>query len=508
MRWSTLARLAMAGTRTDRVRVTMTAIGAATAVFAWLCAATVASMGGLGTDGGSDQRYSSDVIAQPGLRSGVIATFVLLTIPVLGFVGQCARLGAPARDRRLGAIRLAGATPRQAIAIGAGESGIAALAGSVLGLAIYLVLRRVLDHVDANGQRALPTDVRPSPIVIAVVCLLLPVVIAAISAGLLRNVTTTPLGIVRRVRRAKGPSPLAGVLILAGLGLFAVFAPLTRLLDRHHIAIPTTLSLVFFYLGVTLAAIGVAVGAGWIAYASGRLLHRFGGTPSSRLAAGRLLADPWQGSRSFGVLLIAVLFGGAIAGVYANYATMQAVNDAGQHAMNLAMHQPDYLASDNAFYTDTTLLVGVAVGVAAIVGALGLLVSLTEAIVSRRRTYAALVASGVPRSVLVRTQMWQTMSMAVPALVLATAVGVALSRALFGSTISGGGDQYVENAIAGVPAVDPPVLTTPQIVASVPVPWHGVALVLGGSIVAVLITIGIGLLFLKPSTSIEELRTG
>jgi hypothetical protein len=507
VRWSTLARLAMAGTKTDRVRVTMTAIGSVTAVFAWLCAATVASMGRLNSMDGSDSRYSSDVIAQPGLRPGVIATFVLLTIPVLGFVGQCARLGAPARDRRLGAMRLAGATPRQAIVIGAGESGIASLAGSVLGLVVFLVLRQILDHVDANGQRALPTDVRTSPIVIAIVCLLLPLVVSAISAVLLGSVTTTPLGIVARVRRAKGPSPLAGILILAGLGLFAVFAPVLDLLTRHHIVVPGWVSVVFFYVGVLLASIGVAVGAGWIAYTSGRLLRRFGRSPSSRLAAARLVADPWQGSRAFGVLLVAVLFGGAIAGTYANFATMQAIQDASQHAYNVAVHEPDDIMGSNSFYTDTTRLVGIAVGIAAIVGALGLLVSLTESIVSRRRTYAALVAGGVPRSVLARTQIWQTMSMALPALVLAAVVGLELARALFGATVSGGGEQYSQSDGLG-DTVDQPVEMTPKIVLSVPVPWHELGIVLGGSTLAVLVTIGIGLLFLKPSTSIEELRTG
>jgi ABC-type antimicrobial peptide transport system permease subunit len=172
---------------------------------------------------------------------------------------------------------------------------------------------------------------------------------------------------------------------------------------------------------------------------------------------------------------------------------------------------PDaFLASDRSFYTNTTLLVGFAVAIAAIVAALGLLVSLSEAIVSRRRTYAALVASGVPRSVLVRTQLWQTMSMALPALVLAAAVGVELARALFGATISGGGDQVdvSAEALAGQPVVDPQIVTLPKIVYSVPVPWHGLEVVLGGSVAAVIITVGIGLLFLRPAMSIEELRTG
>ena len=37
-----------------------------------------------------------------------LAGVVLLCLPVLGFVGQCSRIGAPGRDRRLAALRLQG----------------------------------------------------------------------------------------------------------------------------------------------------------------------------------------------------------------------------------------------------------------------------------------------------------------------------------------------------------------------------------------------------------------
>ena len=79
-----------------------------------------------------------------GLHTGVIVTFVLLCIPLLVFVGQCSRIGAPARDRRLAALRMAGATPSDVTRVAAAESGLAAAIGAVGGLVIYLVGRELL----------------------------------------------------------------------------------------------------------------------------------------------------------------------------------------------------------------------------------------------------------------------------------------------------------------------------------------------------------------------------
>ncbi len=499
MRGATLARLALAGTKTDRVRMVMTALGSAAAVVAWLCAATVAAMG-IADFAPSDPHYTTDVIAQPGLRAGVIATFILLTIPVLGLVAQTARLGAPARDRRIASMRLAGATPGQSIAIAAGESGMAAVLGTVIGLVTYLVLRKVLDHPDRQGRRAIPTDVLPPVWAMTIICVLLPIVVVAITALLLRMATLAPLSVTRQVRRKAGPSAAIGLLILVGLGLFAGIVPLVDLLGRHGRIVPGWVTLLLFYVGVLCAAVGVSIGAGWIAYTVGRGLRRFGPSPASRLAGSRMVADPWQGSRAFGVLIIAVLFAGGVAGVYQSFATMEVTRHATDIAYARAMHDPSLAAPMDTFYTHTTLLAGIAVGVATIVAAFGLLVSLTETIVSRRRAYAALVASGVPRSVLARTQLWQTMSLAVPALLLAAGVGVGLSRALFGSSQSSPGQIY---SLDG----DAHDYQLPTVTRAIPIPWSALGLLVGGSALAVLVTVAIGLLFLKPSTSIEELRT-
>ncbi|MFZ4295485.1 hypothetical protein ACOZE1_28980 [Streptomyces cellulosae] len=100
--------------------------------------------------GHRDFPVAHGLLDAPGERSGVIAALLLLLIPVLGFVGQSARLGAVHRDRRPTGLRpeglrptglrlaglrptelrLAGATPWQVRRIAAAETGLACLAGS------------------------------------------------------------------------------------------------------------------------------------------------------------------------------------------------------------------------------------------------------------------------------------------------------------------------------------------------------------------------------------------
>src|SRR5690606_25948624 len=120
-----LLRLAFAGTRADRARVIITTLGAATAVLLLLCWATVVSLQPDGT-------YSSRMFTSRTVLTNLAAAMMLLTVPALFFLAQCARLGTPGRNRRLAAFRLAGATPTQVAWVAAVETGLATLLGALL----------------------------------------------------------------------------------------------------------------------------------------------------------------------------------------------------------------------------------------------------------------------------------------------------------------------------------------------------------------------------------------
>ncbi|HEX5542772.1 MAG TPA: FtsX-like permease family protein, partial [Micromonospora sp.] len=450
---------------------------------------------------------------EPGLRPGVAFALVLLTIPVLALAGQCVRLGAPARDRRLAALRLAGATPRQAVTIAATETGLASLLGTGLGLGVYLLGRQVLHRPDAEGRIPLPTDVLPSAGALAAVVIGLPLLAALAAVITMRRVTVTPFGVVRQHRRERAPRPWPGVLIALGVAAFMAIQPLMLWYSRTDREMPVALLPLLLFGGGLLGAIGVVLGTGWLSYTAGRVLHRFAGRPAALLAARRLMADPWAGSRTFAALLACVLFGAGAAGFRSWFVAQAETEQAHQRLTAVAMGEEHHGYSVNDFYLRSMDLVDAAVVVALVIATGGLLVTLAEGIVSRRRAYAALVATGVPRPVLGRAVLWQSLAPAVPAILLALTVGVLLARGLLGDEVRSSGTVF-ETCEAGPELCDNPatreqytrLVEIPAVTRAFPVPFDDLALFGAGALAAVLVTVGIGLLFLHSSTALEELR--
>ncbi|MFC3503757.1 FtsX-like permease family protein [Micromonospora krabiensis] len=506
MRPGTLLRLALAGTRTDTARVLLTALSAALAAAAALAALTVLAIPEpVGDPYAEAEQYRNALLREPGLRGGTAFALLLLMIPVLALAGQCARLGAPARDRRLAALRLAGATPGQVSRLAVLETGVASLLGTLAALGIHLGGRVLLGRPDARGRLALPTDVLPAPGALAAVVLGLPVVAALATAVLLRRVTTSPLGVTRRVNRERGPRPWSAVLIATGLAAFA-FGGLTLRSFDDATDPPVGLLLGLFAGGGLVAMAGVVTGTGWISYSVGRLLHRHARRPAALLAAGRLMADPWAGSRTFAALLAAVIFGAGAAGLRAYFVTQDEIERRQNRLVGID-------EGANPFYLSTMNLVDLAVAVAVGIAAAGLLVAVVEGIVARRRAYAALVATGVPRGTLARSIVWQSVLPAVPAIALALGVGLFLARGVFAGATRGSSSYEVCEASADICAdavarqQHTRIVHTPEVRVTPDVPLEHLALLGAGALAAVLVTVGIGLLFLRASTATEELRT-
>jgi hypothetical protein len=205
-----LAGLAIAGSRTDRYRALLIAAGAALGTIFSLAAFVVLSIDGY------DERYTNNMLKEPGLRPGVATGCWLLLIPALIFIGMCTRVCAAQRERRLAAFRLAGATPKQIRSIGAIETGVASLIGAFAGLAIFLVVRAVLAaRLGDDATRTLPVD-EPFPWLGSLLFILGMPALAGIAGALaLRGVVVSPLGVARRHRRERPPA-WPGVLLISG----------------------------------------------------------------------------------------------------------------------------------------------------------------------------------------------------------------------------------------------------------------------------------------------------
>ncbi|MGW8746400.1 FtsX-like permease family protein [Streptomyces sp. NPDC055794] len=403
-----LARQFVSGSdRPEWWRIALTAAGAALATGCALAAVTLASI----PDGYTVSVFHG-LVDEGGTRSGVIAGLLLLLVPVLAFLGQCTRIGAVHRDRRLAALRLAGATPWQVRRIAAVETGLACLAGSAVATVFsVLPLLRLWTGPTASTWAG-----------IALVAVAVPVSGAVAGAVALRRVVASPMGRLRRVGPESGRGP--GLLFLGGLILLIAVAPLAMTGsggagNRVDWRTPLTV----FLLVVALGA-GAVWLAGTTARLTGRLLSPRARTVAPLLAAERLRDDPWAPARTHAAVLVVTVAGTAFLGI--------------RHAMLTDLRAREgRLGADLAYYTTGLDLTGAALLVALAITLTGLAVGTAESLANRRRTLAAQVAAGVPRAVLSRALLMETALPLAPALLLACAGG--LSVGVWYSSLQGDG---------------------------------------------------------------------
>ncbi|TWV36131.1 ABC transporter permease [Streptomyces misionensis] len=382
-------RLGRGADRREWWRAALTAAGAASATG---IAQTAVALGSL--RGQYHVSVGGGLLDRPGERAGVVLTLLLLLVPVLGFLGQCARVGAVHRDRRLAGLRLAGATPAQVRRIAALETGPACLLGSLLATAASaMVLPRLWSAPAPAGWAGL-----------ALVALAVPVLGTAVAVLALRRLVASPLGWVRRVRPRGGRGArYAGGLLLV---LLSVLAAVCGARGRLPLAV---------------CALVVAVGAGtvWLAGGTarlaGRLVARRARTAAALIAAERLRDDPWAAARTHAAVLLVTVVGTGFVGV--------------RQALLADLHRmrrDHRLGMPMAFYTTGIALAGAAVLVALAITLCGLAVGTAESLADRRRSLAAQIAAGVPRAVLGRALLLETALPLLPAVVLAGAGGMAI----------------------------------------------------------------------------------
>lgn len=385
-------------------RVALTAVGAALGTLC-LAAVAVASL-----QGQYSMTLAHGLLDQPGDRAGVVVTLLLLLVPVLGFLGQCARIGAVHRDRRLAGLRLAGASPAQVRRIAALEAGLACLLGSAVATLVCagVLLRRTQGPSAAVWAGC------------AGVLLVVPVVGALVSTLALRRVVASPLGWVRRVRPSGGrPGPGLAVLTTALVMLFTALAVAPASLGGFGTAPP----LVFGVVIVTGLGAVWAVGAS--ARLTGRVLAARTRNPATLIAAERLRDDPWAYARTHAAVLLVTVVGTGFVGV------RQVLLDI------LTGHDRHMYSSNLSFYTTGIDLAGAAILLALAITLTALAVGTAESLATRRRGLAAQAAAGVPQVVLGRALLLETALPLAPAVALAGAGGLGIG--VWYGQLAGGG---------------------------------------------------------------------
>jgi hypothetical protein len=162
------------------------------------------------------------------MRLAIAVGAVGLLAPVVVFVATATRLGAARRERRLAAMRLAGATPRQVSVVAAVEAAMAALIGTVAGFGLFFAIRPSLARIPLDGVRFYTSDLRLSGGWAAAVAFAVPFLAIGTAVVSLRRARISPLGVTRRTA-APPPSPAPLLLVVAGLA-----GPLHRTVEHRH----------------------------------------------------------------------------------------------------------------------------------------------------------------------------------------------------------------------------------------------------------------------------------
>jgi hypothetical protein len=228
------------------------------------------------------------------LGIGVMA----ILVPILVLVGTAARLSAARRERRLAAMRLIGATPRQIRVVAVVEAALAVVAGTVLGFGVFALIRPLAAHIDVDGSTFFLSDLRLSLGVAALVALGVPALGVSAALVSLRRVQISPLGVTRR---AAAGQPTWRRLILLVLGLTAFAATLPALTNAQGGWVPVVI------LGtIGLVIVGIVVAGPLLTLTVGRLLARLARRPPALLAGRRLADNPAAGFRAISGLILAV----------------------------------------------------------------------------------------------------------------------------------------------------------------------------------------------------------
>ncbi|WP_033340282.1 FtsX-like permease family protein [Catenuloplanes japonicus] len=235
---------------------------------------------------------SEDSVPRTGVYLFIVVVLAGVLIPVTILIGAALRFGADTRDRRLAAIRLAGADSRMVRRIAAGESLVLALTGLALGALLFRLVSLQAGRMVFLDISVFPSDVRPAP----PLGLLAVVVVLVMSAGMtllgLRGVEIEPLGAVRRAEVWHGR--LWWRLLPLALGLLLIHPVFTGpVRDESQIS-----------LGVIVLIGALIPLVPYLVPAVARLAP--GGPVSWQLAARQLRQNPLASTRAVTGIVVAV----------------------------------------------------------------------------------------------------------------------------------------------------------------------------------------------------------
>ncbi|MEA5359748.1 FtsX-like permease family protein [Amycolatopsis sp., V23-08] len=249
---------------------------------------------------------SSAIAGFPSGRASADALLVLLSwvgivvllVPSLVLVASSARLTAARRERRLAALRLAGATPGQVTNMVAAETTLSAGIGALLGLLLSPALHGLASFVPWAGGTWQAADFTLPVGLTVFIVVAIPVLVVLAGVLGLRRVLKNPL--FATGGHTKKPLRWWRLLALPAAGLFFLYAVSTSG-DSGGIGM--------VMVGLFLLVGSAAIVGPWVTSAVGGTFVRIWRRPSSLLAGRRLRDDPKSAYRASAGIVLAVFAG-------------------------------------------------------------------------------------------------------------------------------------------------------------------------------------------------------
>lgn len=172
---------------------------------------------------GADYLRQSKIVITAAMSIGAIG----LIIPTTMLISAAARIGAREREARYAALRLIGATRSQIRRITLLDSLAASVAGILIGVMSFWVLRPSLANIPIGDFRFFPEDVTITPLVFAFIILAILLLVWLANAIALRGIIISPLLVSRKQRVAKLPHFGQAIPFVLCTGTFIYLSTLT-----------------------------------------------------------------------------------------------------------------------------------------------------------------------------------------------------------------------------------------------------------------------------------------
>ncbi|WP_416985120.1 ABC transporter permease [Streptomyces sp. T028] len=218
---------------------------------------------------------------------------VLLALPVVVLSAAAGRLGAARREQRLAALRLAGATPRQIVAMTAAEAVAVGAAGALTGALVYAALLPGLAGIPFGVGSWYTGDLWVGAGWVAAAVAAVTALITVSAVSMLRQVATAPLGVAQQANPRRTRLIRLAVFVAVLLYILTSSGGDGGIKPRQALAL-----LLLFYGAFWLFG-------PWVVDRLGRLVSRFARRPATLLAGRRLSDDPRGAWRTVSGLVLA-----------------------------------------------------------------------------------------------------------------------------------------------------------------------------------------------------------